>query len=100
MNLRPSQAPPATSAPWFLVEFLFVFIAAFCVFCLLFGGVFFVFGGFVLFLFKQYLAFALIVTVPALVLGFFAALLAAFPAGWPPPIGDLGLRSDEGEVSE
>ncbi|HET6955611.1 MAG TPA: hypothetical protein VFI56_03495 [Vicinamibacterales bacterium] len=83
-----SLTSPAKRAHWSWVGLVFLVAAAFCVFWVTLAALFFILGGFVFFVFKRYVAFALIVAVPALVLSVFAALVAASPGGFPSPIGD------------
>jgi len=78
-------------------KLLLVVPVAFCVFCLTWGGVFFVLGGFVLLIVKAYWTFALIVAGPALVFSLFATLVVRHPAMFPSPIGDLVTDSDDGQ---
>jgi hypothetical protein len=77
---------------WSPIGSLVAFAAAFCVFGVLFGLVFFVAGGFLLVVFQKYAVFAVVVSVPAFACACFAAVVAAFPVGWPSPIGELGAR--------
>jgi len=77
---------------WSPLSSVLVFVAAFCVYSALLASVFFVFGGFVLILFKKYLVFSLMVAVPAVALSFFVALVAAFQTDWPSPIAEFELR--------
>ena len=83
-----NQTLPAKRPRWSSAGFLLFLAAAFCVFWVFLAALFFILGGFVFFVFKRYVAFALIVAAPALVLSVFAALVVASPNGFPSPIGD------------
>ena len=64
------------------MKFLLYAVAATCVFCLVFGVVFFVGGGFLLLWFKKYELFALIVAVPALLAGTLTAVAMSSPTSF------------------